>query len=531
MGEIVVFSKRNCPHCVDAKALLGELDIPFTDINIEADVTNSMLMSLASKRHTVPQIFFNDEHIGGAEELKSIDGETIKKRAKAALAAASSPAFLSAAYSREQLERAIIPLKDVLDPHLPEDPTALPEYAAVRIWYSTMFGFLCNLYDQMSLRPEPMALFIGALSSMMRLVQKQIGVHFGISCLSTAFAANCSYCSAHGADLAMKYAGKTPEHIKDLFDYLNQRKQLGELPFDARLKAIVNLSARMTTQDIGREDIEQARGAFGIANLREAIESVGAMGCIMGFLNRFNDLIGVEIEASIKESIDSSALATDWEWSTHDTEDKFNRHDYRDQQPQMEGPPSAEQFAELVGRVLRLTHDELEPMYAKYDQFDQSLMPAWIATFPEAHAVRSVSGLYQSAFNAGFLDAETKHLAAWVLALGSSHPDMARDERRIAERVTQRAAELPAKIAELEHYAIAGELPENTVLTPAEVVSMKLARVSQVFPHQVRGELVVELAEHLSPKQIVELVIALAIAGMGQRWINVNQAFARYALG
>ena len=33
MGEIVVFSKPQCPHCVEAKTLLSELDIPFTDSN------------------------------------------------------------------------------------------------------------------------------------------------------------------------------------------------------------------------------------------------------------------------------------------------------------------------------------------------------------------------------------------------------------------------------------------------------------------------------------------------------------------
>jgi glutaredoxin len=32
MGQIVVFSKSKCPHCSEAKALLGDLSIPFTDI-------------------------------------------------------------------------------------------------------------------------------------------------------------------------------------------------------------------------------------------------------------------------------------------------------------------------------------------------------------------------------------------------------------------------------------------------------------------------------------------------------------------
>jgi len=220
MGQIVVFSKSECPHCLEAKSILGELDIPYTEIDIESELRNSMLMAHVSKRHTVPQIFFNDKHIGGAHELKMLDKEAVQSAAQEALRAPTPPEFMSASYTLEELQAAIIPIKDYLDPHLPADPTSLPEYEAVRIWYSNMFGFLCNLYDQMSLKPEPMALFIGALSAMMALVDKQVGMHFGVSCLATAFAANCSYCSAHGADLSMKYAGESPEDLKALYDYL-----------------------------------------------------------------------------------------------------------------------------------------------------------------------------------------------------------------------------------------------------------------------------------------------------------------------
>lgn len=527
MGEIVVFSKSKCPHCVEAKGLLTELDIPFTDIDIEADVSNSMLMSLASQRHTVPQIFFNEDHIGGADDLKQLDRDLIVRRAREALNADTAPSFLSRPYSSEELQAAIIPIKDVLDPHLPENPTDLPEYEPVRIWYATMFGFLCNLYDQMSLSREPMALWIGALTSMMNLVGKQVGVNFGISCLSTAYAASCSYCSAHGADLAMKYAGNTPDHIKNLFDFLQGQKTLDELPFDERLKAIVNLSAGMTTQNITREDMEQARAAFG-DELAQAVESIGGMGGIMGFLNRFNDLIGVEIEASIKQTIDASALAPDWDWGTHDTPDQLNRHDYRDQRPAMEGPPGLEQFQGLLRQVEVQVFQALEPLYEKYGAFDQDLLPTWIGTYPEEHAARSVGMLYQAAFNAGALEPETKHLAAFVLAAGTGHPNMAAEERRIAQRVTKDPEKLQQKLDRLTAYATTGQLPEDALLTPAESVAMRLARVSQVFPHVVRGELVLELDRQLDPEQIVELVIALSVMGMGQRWTNINRAYDEY---
>jgi glutaredoxin 3 len=531
MGKIVVFSKSHCPHCVEAKGLLTDLDIPFTEIDIGADVKDSMLMSLVSHRHTVPQIFFNDEHIGGVDDLKSLDGDKIQDQARMALAADAAPAFLSTAYTQEQLEAAIIPIKDVLEPHQPADPTALPEYNAVRIWYRTMFGFLCNLYDQMSLAPEPMALFIGALSSMMSLVGKQTGQYFGMSCLATANAANCAYCSAHGADLSMKYAGQAPENIQALFDFLQGGESLENLPFDDRVKAIVNLSARMTTQSIRREDLDQASNAVGIDNLQELVHSVGSMGCIMGFLNRFNDLVGVEIEASIKETIDHSALAAQWDWGTHDTADNANRHDYRDQDPQPDGLPTPEQFRELVGRVLTEVFDELAPMHEKYGAFDHRLLPTWISTLPEAHAIKSVGALYQAAFNTGTLAPQTKHLAAYVLARGTNHPVMAEDERRIARLVSEDADQLERKLEEADAYAAGADPAADTVLSSSETAALRLARVSQRFPHEVRGELVLELARELTPVQIVELIVALSVTGMGQRWVNVNRAYAEYAFG
>ena len=530
MGEIVVFSKSKCPHCVDAKGLLGELDIPYTEIDIEDDVQNSMLMSLVSQRHTVPQIFFNDEHIGGAAELQALGPDAVKSRATQALNAPEPPAFLSDNYSPEQLQAAIVPIKDILEPHIQFEPSSIPEYAAVRLWYRTMFGFLCNCYDHMVLRPEPMALWMGALSSMMSLVEKQTNVYFGMSCLATAFAANCSYCSAHGADLSMKYGGQAPENIKALFDFLQGDLSLEELPFEDRLKAVVNLSAGMTTQSVSQADMQQAAEAVGKENLRGLVTSVGAMGGIMGFLNRWNDLIGVEIEASIKQSIDQSALAADWEWGTHDTEDQANRYDYRDQQPQMSGPPTPEQFKALTDQVRENVFAELAPLFEKYAGYDAALLPAWIGEYPEAHAVQSVSAMYHASFNTGDLDPETKHLAAYVLALGSNHPEMAADEKRLAQLVSQDPERLASKLAELESYATGGELPEHTVLSPAEVVAMRLARVAQVFPHEVRGELVTELDRELTPAQIVELVVALAVAGMGQRWLNINQAYARYTM-
>jgi glutaredoxin len=32
MGQITVFSKSQCPHCIEAKGLLADLEVPFTEM-------------------------------------------------------------------------------------------------------------------------------------------------------------------------------------------------------------------------------------------------------------------------------------------------------------------------------------------------------------------------------------------------------------------------------------------------------------------------------------------------------------------
>lgn len=527
MGQVVIFSKTQCPHCIEAKEILGSFDIPFKEINIEDDLHNSMLMSYASKRHTVPQIFFNDEHIGGAHDLKQLTAAAVKKMAKEALSAVDDPIFLSASLSVEDLRNAIIPIKDFIDPHLPADFVNLSDYKAVRLWYSQMFGFLCNCYDQMTLKPEPMSLFIPVLSSMMEQVAKAVGPKgFGLACMATAFAADCAYCAAHGADLTMKYGGHTDKKIKQLYDYLRGEIDLQALPFDDELKVIVLLAARMSTQGITQQDMGYARSIFGIGRLHQICESIASMGGIMGFLNRWNDLIGVEIEASIKQTIDNSALAAQWDWGTHDTEDNENRHVFRDPEAAMPSP-SAEQFRQLTKKVRDDVFAEREEVIAKYQQYDQALLPAWIAILPNEDITRSTSAFYHACLNEGELSSELKHLANYAMLSGAGYPEMAAEEKRIAASVCSDFESFELRFSAIQKLA-ADKAVDGDILSGAEVAAIKLARQAQRFPHIVRGELVVELARQFSPTQIVELVMALAVNGIGQRWVGINKPFNAY---
>jgi glutaredoxin 3 len=532
MGEIVVFSKPDCPHCRDAKGLLASLDLPYTDIDIGADLRGGMLMAHVSGRHTVPQIFFHDEHIGGADDLKALGAAVIRQRGSTALQAEGRPAFLASAVPDEELQRAVVPIKDILDPHLPPDPTAVPEYAPVATWYGSMFGFLCNLYDQMILKPEPTALWMSTLSALMVPMEKMIGGHFGTICLSTAMKAGCSYCSAHGADLAMKYADQPAGNIKALVDYLQDGgARLDELPFDARTRAMINVAAKMTGHEVTATDVARVRDAFGVAGLQDACRSVAGMGGIMGFLNRFNDLIGVEIEATIKSAIDGSALGEGWDWGTHDTADHENRYDRSGDSARAAQDEAPVNLSAVVAGVNQQIVGQVQYLFDKYEQFPDEQLPAWITLLYDADVNRAVRCLYQSLFATGDLEPEIKHLAAFGMLTGAGFPAMAAEERRILLAMAANGDDARVKLAAAEAYAASGDQATLHGLGTAEILALRLAKCADNFPHVVRGELVEALDREYTPNQVVELVMALAVLGIGQRWTSVCEALNEYTLG
>ena len=61
---ITVYSKNNCPFCVQAKRLLESKNVAFKEINIE-DVPEARQMLLDKGLRSVPQIFNEEELIPG----------------------------------------------------------------------------------------------------------------------------------------------------------------------------------------------------------------------------------------------------------------------------------------------------------------------------------------------------------------------------------------------------------------------------------------------------------------------------------
>ena len=68
--KAVVWSKYHCPFCDQAKALLTQKGIQFEEKKIGDGYTKEELLEAIPTARTVPQIFLDDELIGGFTELK-----------------------------------------------------------------------------------------------------------------------------------------------------------------------------------------------------------------------------------------------------------------------------------------------------------------------------------------------------------------------------------------------------------------------------------------------------------------------------
>jgi len=71
MTKAIVWSKYHCPFCDQAKALLKQRGIPFEERKIGDGYSKEELLEAVPTARTVPQIFIDDQLIGGFTELKA----------------------------------------------------------------------------------------------------------------------------------------------------------------------------------------------------------------------------------------------------------------------------------------------------------------------------------------------------------------------------------------------------------------------------------------------------------------------------
>jgi glutaredoxin 3 len=77
MAAIVeIYTWATCPFCIRAKGLLSQKGVDFTEYSIDGDeAARSAMAERANGQRSVPQIFINDEHIGGCDDLYGLEAK------------------------------------------------------------------------------------------------------------------------------------------------------------------------------------------------------------------------------------------------------------------------------------------------------------------------------------------------------------------------------------------------------------------------------------------------------------------------
>ena len=76
MKKVVIYTGKLCPHCVWAMDLFNRKKIKFTEYNISSDSKKrEEMLKRSNGTKTIPQIFIDDYHVGGNDELQALERE------------------------------------------------------------------------------------------------------------------------------------------------------------------------------------------------------------------------------------------------------------------------------------------------------------------------------------------------------------------------------------------------------------------------------------------------------------------------
>ena len=72
--KVEIYTWRSCPYCIRAKELLRSKGVNFIEYSIDGDETARVQMARrANGGRSVPQIFINEHHVGGCDDIYELD--------------------------------------------------------------------------------------------------------------------------------------------------------------------------------------------------------------------------------------------------------------------------------------------------------------------------------------------------------------------------------------------------------------------------------------------------------------------------
>ena len=74
MANVEIYTTQVCPYCVRAKDLLKRKGVTPVEIRVDMDdAARDLMLQRANGRRTVPQIFIDNQHVGGCDDLYALE--------------------------------------------------------------------------------------------------------------------------------------------------------------------------------------------------------------------------------------------------------------------------------------------------------------------------------------------------------------------------------------------------------------------------------------------------------------------------
>ena len=74
MAQVTIYTKPYCPYCIRAVSLLEKKGVEFTEVEAAFDAAKKQeMLQRSGGRATFPQIFIDDRHIGGCDDMMALE--------------------------------------------------------------------------------------------------------------------------------------------------------------------------------------------------------------------------------------------------------------------------------------------------------------------------------------------------------------------------------------------------------------------------------------------------------------------------
>ncbi|MDM9380868.1 glutaredoxin 3 [Chlorogloeopsis sp. ULAP01] len=75
-AKVEIYTWSTCPFCIRAKSLLKKKGVEFIEYGIDGnEAARNKMAQRANGRRSLPQIFINDRHVGGCDDIYALDAQ------------------------------------------------------------------------------------------------------------------------------------------------------------------------------------------------------------------------------------------------------------------------------------------------------------------------------------------------------------------------------------------------------------------------------------------------------------------------